>query len=345
MNAGAGGNEHRSARPDGPATGSARRWLGLVGAGVGALAVGAVTQRAVDASVARLPLPGDLVPVDGRLVHVEPLGAPGGVTVVAETGLGGTAADWERTAERLGPGVRLLAVDRPGLGRSQPGNPPDVAGTARRLEAVLDHAGVEPPVVLAGWSLGALLDLGVAIVRPDLVQGLALVDPSHPDEARRFHDPALTGIGRAALAAMALGARFGGAALAGVPSRMAYLRTATRDGREPLWQIPSFATSASGRALAGELSTFPAVCDELGRLRSRQARRPAIPTVLLSATRRSSRSEARAWEEMHADLAGWIPGTEHVRVEHSGHHMLQDRPDRVAAAIEQVVAAAVSSGG
>jgi pimeloyl-ACP methyl ester carboxylesterase len=324
-----------------------RRRLGLVGAGLGAVAAGAVSQRVVDASVARLPTPGRLVDVDGRGVHLEELGDPAGAVVVAESGLGNTAADWERTAEHLGPGVRLLAVDRPGLGRSEPGDPPDVAGAVRRLEAVLEAEGVRPPVVLAGWSLGALLYLGIALVRPDLVAGLVLVDPSHPDEARRFHDPALTAVGRTALRAMGLAAGVGGAALAGVPSRMAYLRATTRDGREPLWQIPSYATSHSGRALARELVAFPAVCDEVGALRTGVvpgASAAPPPTVLLSATRRRTPAEAAAWGDMHADLAGWIPGTEWWHVEHSAHGMPADRPDEVARAIDRVVAAVASRG-
>ena len=342
----------------------------VVGAVVGAaaVAVGTALQRVVDASVRRLPAPGRFVVVDGARIHVEVLGADDAPVVVAETGLGGTSADWERTAELLGGSVRLVALARPGLGRSDPGAPPDVAGAVRRLEAVLEALSVTPPVVLVGWSLGGLLDLGVTLVRPDLVSGVVLVDPSHPDEARRFRDPALTRVGRAGLRAMGLGARVGGAALVGMPSRVAYLRASTRNAREPLWQIPSFATSAAGLALARELIAFPDVCDEVGRLRpahapiagsvdgpvvapgSSTAGRtqpvapppvvPVVPVVLLSATHRLTPIERRAWEEMHGDLARWLPGTELRVVEHSGHDIPSDRPDAVAEAIGLVVAAA-----
>jgi pimeloyl-ACP methyl ester carboxylesterase len=92
---------------------------------------------------------------------------------------------------------------------------------------------------------------------------------------------------------------------------------------------------------------FPGLCDAVGRLRPARpaavAASSAIPVVLLSATRRSSRAEAAEWDEMHEDLAGWVPGTELRRIEDSGHDMLLDRPEVVAAAIEQVAAATVLS--
>lgn len=306
---------------------------------VAALGAGAAGQRCVDAAVRRLPAPGRFVNVDGRAVHLadsDPQGAA--PVVVAETGLGGTGADWDRVADHLGADVRVLGVDRPGLGRSELGGAPDVAGTVRRLEAVVEALGLRRPVVLAGWSLGGLLDVGVALTRPDLVAGLVLVEPSHPDEARRFGDPALTWWGRLLLRGLGAGAMVGGAALAGIPSRLAYLRANTRDGGESLWQVPSYATSASGRALAAELLGFPSVCDEVGRLRPDVVTVADRPTVLLSATRRSA-GGASAWREMHADLATWFGAVEVRSVDRSGHDMVRDRPDAVARAIREVVEA------
>ena len=309
------------------------------------MAVGALAQRAVDRSVRRRPVPGRLVEVDGRRLHLRVVGPDHGPTVLAQTGLGGTSTDWDRVMSHLDPGIRLVAIDRPGLGRSEEGPPPTVATAVAQVEAVTAALGVPTPVVLLGWSLGGLLDLGVALVRPDLVSGLVLVEPSHPEEARRFGDAALRPVGRLGLRATAVVWGLGGALLAGVPSRVAYVRSSTRDGRKPGGDLPTFATGPAGRALIGGARTrspLPvtrsAPCD----------RRPPCPPRsrwCSSAADRPDERERQAWTEMHQDLAGWIPGTSLERVDQSGHDVPSDRPDAVADAVDRVVrAVAVASG-
>ena len=98
---------------------------------------------------------------------------------------------------------------------------------------------------------------GGGLVRPDLVSGLVLVEPSHPEEARRFGDAALRPVGRLGLRAAAVVSGLGGALLAGVPSRVAYVRSSTRDGRKPGGDLPTFATGPAGRALMAELVGSP----------------------------------------------------------------------------------------
>lgn len=330
-------------------TGSSSPWWRpatlLVGAGLVAAAAAAVAQRAVDVGVRRLPARGVDVDVAGRSVHVQVWGSddPTAVTVVAETGVGGTAADWEAVAGLVGDDVRLVAVDRPGLGRSASGAPPDVGGVVDRLEAVRDRFGIDGAVVVAGWSMGGLLALGAAILRPDLVGGLVLVDPSHPDEARRFDDPALHPLGQLMWHTVGVASRFGGAALAGIPSRLAYLRLSGVGHHEPRWQVPTFATADAGRALAAEMLAFPEVCDEVASLHADRPDLAGVPTILVTASDRRDEADASAWAEMHADLAAWVPGTEVVVAERSGHHVLADRPDVVADAI-RLVLQAVSVG-
>lgn len=332
---------------DGSWRGRSRWWwpVSVLGAGAGLVAVGAATQRVVDRTVDRLPSRGHDLDVGGRTVHVEVWGRddPDAPTVVAETGVGGTAADWERVGELVDGDIRLVAVDRPGLGRSAAGPAPGVDTTVGRIEAVLAGLGGRGPVVLAGWSMGGLLALGVAMERPDLVAGMVLVDPSHPDEARRFNDPALNPIGRTIWRGVGLASRLGGAAVAGIPSRLAYLRWFGDLGREPRWQVATFARSTAGAALASEMLAFPGVCDEVGGLRAAAAsgrrRVPVVPTVLLSASRRRNDRESDTWAELHDDLASWVAGTELLVVEGAGHDVLWDRPEVVASAIGRVVEA------
>jgi pimeloyl-ACP methyl ester carboxylesterase len=75
--------------------------------------------------------------------------------------------------ERLG--VRLLAIDYPGYGRS--GGRPSEASLAAAAEAALDELGRRFPAgprVVFGWSLGAAVAARLAASRPSQVDGLVL---------------------------------------------------------------------------------------------------------------------------------------------------------------------------
>jgi pimeloyl-ACP methyl ester carboxylesterase len=85
----------------------------------------------------------------------------------------------------------LLAVDRPGYGRSDPvptGRWGTVASAADDIAAVLDNIGVER-VGVVGWSAGGRVALALAARRPDLVDRVAVIATPAPDEAVPWIDP------------------------------------------------------------------------------------------------------------------------------------------------------------
>jgi pimeloyl-ACP methyl ester carboxylesterase len=85
----------------------------------------------------------------------------------------------------------LLAVDRPGYGRSDPvptGRWATVASAADDIAAVLDNVGVEQ-VGVVGWSAGGRVALALAARRPDLVDRVAVIATPAPDEAVPWVDP------------------------------------------------------------------------------------------------------------------------------------------------------------
>jgi pimeloyl-ACP methyl ester carboxylesterase len=85
----------------------------------------------------------------------------------------------------------LLAVDRPGYGRSDPvptGRWGTVASAADDIAAVLDNIGVEQ-VGVVGWSAGGRVALALAARRPDLVDRVAVIATPAPDEAVPWIDP------------------------------------------------------------------------------------------------------------------------------------------------------------
>lgn len=319
--------------------------LGALG-GVARLAVdagvaaGAGVQRTVDRFVDRRR-PDDLVPGPGGYgVHVlRPAAGVAGPTVVAETGLGGVVADWVPVVDELDGRAALWAADRPGLGWSEPRPDGDrgVAGFLERLELLRGESGVDGPSVLVGWSLGALSAMGAAALRPDLVAGLVLVDPSHPDEARRFHDPSLTPAGRVALLTAARMSSFGGAAFVGVPGRRYVLRSGSQLGRSLPPDTLTFASARAGRAIFEELAAFGTRCDEFAQVVAEHPL-PDVPCVVLTAVDRPASEGPEVWAELHDEVVSWFPRGELRAVTGSTHQMTVDRPDAVAAAVADVVA-------
>jgi pimeloyl-ACP methyl ester carboxylesterase len=96
----------------------------------------------------------------------------------------GSPGSWEAFAgflqdASLTARARLLAVDRPGYGGSEPGQPlPSLAAQAERLTWLLKaEAGGRKAIVL-GHSLGGPIAAQLALDHPELVAGLVLVAPS-----------------------------------------------------------------------------------------------------------------------------------------------------------------------
>lgn len=118
-----------------------------------------------------------LIDVGGHRLHVRLVGE-GSPTVVIDVGFGGSFHEWDSLVDRLSSGSRVCVYDRAGYGRSEPGPLPRKAGrVVSELLALLDNAGVEPPYVLVGHSLGGLNALLLASRHPDLLAGLVLLDP------------------------------------------------------------------------------------------------------------------------------------------------------------------------
>lgn len=109
----------------------------------------------------RFPPPGRLVEVGGRRVHVWPAGnaaptvAP---TVVVVPSLATSGLEWVAIKRALGPDAAVVLYDRAGVGWSDPGPRPRTAGRiADELHQLLQAAGVAPPYLLVGHSLGGLV--------------------------------------------------------------------------------------------------------------------------------------------------------------------------------------------
>ena len=146
----------------------------------------------------------------GGPVHwVEYGGADGGVerpTLVLVHGLGGSHLNWDLLAPHLTPHARVVALDLPGFGRSEPG---DRRTTVHANVEVLDRFLAEVvvgPAVLVGNSMGGMISILATARAGDRVRGVVLLDPAVPGPRRR-PDPVVAGV-FAAYALPGVGERF-----------------------------------------------------------------------------------------------------------------------------------------
>ena len=105
----------------------------------------------------------------------------GSPVVVLQAGFGDSKETWSRIIPDLARDHTVFAYDRPGNGGSPPtAAPRDPCSIAAELRARLGAAGLRPPYVLVGHSLGGLYQYVYAKLYPADVAGFVLVDPTHP---------------------------------------------------------------------------------------------------------------------------------------------------------------------
>jgi pimeloyl-ACP methyl ester carboxylesterase len=317
-----------------------RRASGALGVSLGALALVStgyqLWSEARDRR--RYAPPGRLVDVGGRRMHIRCAGE-GTPPVVIVPSLGAYSVAWAAVQDALSAHTTVCVYDRPGLGWSDPAPGwPTATGMARDLHGLLEAAGIAPPFVLAGHSIGGLVTRVFTHMYPGEVAGLALVDSSHPEQEGRLapawpQDYRGGKLMEAGLAfAQPLGLR-----------RM--LRTiregAPEDARE------AFALSSrKRRAGVKELLTINAVCRQTGRLAGDLG---DLPLAVISSSERDpqypdgtrmqrARSRFyRGWIQLQRELATLSTDTVHVVAAHSGHHLNRDDPDLVVKTIAELV--------
>src|SRR3954453_21725844 len=111
------------------------------------------------------------VDLGGPVHFVDHGGRPGGATVVLVHGLGGSHLNWDLFAPLLTPHARVLSLDLPGFGGSEPDTR---AATGAANVAVLDRFRREVargPVVLVGTPIGGMISIPTTAAASQLVRG------------------------------------------------------------------------------------------------------------------------------------------------------------------------------
>jgi len=263
------------------------------------------------------PPPGRLVDVGGHRLHIWCTGS-GAPTVILETGLGGSSADWGFVQPEVAAFTRVCSYDRGGMGYSDPGpSPRTTRRIAHELAQLLDRTGTGGPLVLVGASTGGLAARVFASEHAQRVAGLVLVDASHEDQEMDLPRiapfvPLLSSLGVFRL----LGVSFGPPAASLAPS------------------VRGFARATRFRAAA-----YRATADEGIHLRESSAevkatrRRLTIPVVVVTA----GRDADAVWRDQQRDQVGLSPRGCQVIAERSGHVIAVDQPQTIVDAIRAIV--------
>jgi pimeloyl-ACP methyl ester carboxylesterase len=300
-------------------------------AGLLALAViGAIYQAiATEIDQRTYSPPGEIVDVNGHLMHISCIGE-GSPTVILEAANLGMSAHWVRVQQQLAQTTRVCAYDRAGLGWSERGpEPRDARQISSELHTLLTNAGIEGPYVLVGHSYGGLYAQMYATRYSEEVAGVVLVDSSHPEQFTRSPE------GRAMYEQTnRLGAVLPFLTRLGV-IRLTNFYPAHPDlPEQQRAQIEAF--NSSTQQVVTTIEEFGATRETSAQVRSMGSLSDK-PLAVISAGQQSP-----DWLEMQDELAALSPNSNHHVVEGATHEsLLYDKGDSQvsSAAIEQVVEA------
>lgn len=310
-----------------------------------ALVSAAYQARGVRRDRARYLPPGRVIQSGGRRVHVLAAAGPG-LPVIVITGGGSPCLEWVAVQRALAGEVRVVLYDRAGLGWSDAAAGPRSAGRmARELHELLATAGITPPVILAGHSIGGLAALIYAGTYPGEVAGLALIDSSHPDmltiswpdrRARWLISSARALARPLGLIRMAcdLGLRDS------IDSQAALIYPADLAGAGKALLL----SSQRRRTGVRELLAVPRSCREAAPHLHHLGRLPLAVTTAgePSSGTPGSRSAARAhhwylaWQRMQADLAALSSDSTHDVATAAGHYIHRQDPALIAGVLRDL---------
>jgi pimeloyl-ACP methyl ester carboxylesterase len=302
------------------------RWTRRVFVGVcGLLIVAAISGAtyqwvATRNDLAATPPPGRLVDVGGHRLHLWCTGS-GAPSVILETGLGGSSADWGLVQPEVAQFTRVCSYDRAGMGYSDPGpSPRTTRRIARELAQLLDRSGISGPLILVGASIGGLMVRVFASEHSDhaeRVAGLVLVDASHEDQQEDVPRlapfvPVLSSLGVLRLLGVSFGLNPGS-----LPPSVRGFARAT-----------SF-RAAGYQAAANEMIHLPESNAEVRATR----RKLTIPVVVVTA----GRGADPVWSDMQRDQVKLSRRGCQVIADQSGHVVALDQPRVVVDAIRAIV--------
>jgi pimeloyl-ACP methyl ester carboxylesterase len=276
------------------------------------------------------PPPGKYVDVGGFRMHLYCLGQ-GSPAVILDSGLSDTWLHWNKVQPQVARFTRVCSYDRAGLGWSDPSPRQRTSRViAQELHTLLQNAGILPPFILVGHSMGGLNTRMYAGLYPSEVAGMVLVDAAHPEQNQRLPNP-----GNPWLSSMRRQKRL---MPFGIPRLLGWCGQGM-DEAQPAFR----AFDCTVQQKAGWLAEEDSIGQSMAQVRATGALGD-MPLVVLSqdSDDRQPGFEYRksfhaAWEQLQEELARL--STRGVRriARGSGHQIHRERPDLVVAAIRDVL--------
>ncbi|MGA8741414.1 MAG: alpha/beta hydrolase [Terracidiphilus sp.] len=107
----------------------------------------------------------------------------GEATVLFESGIAATNLNWFHIQEKVSRFASTASYDRGGLGWSSPCRTARTpSNIAVELHELLSEAGIKPPYILVGHSFGGLVMRKFALLYPEEISSIILVDPMRCEE-------------------------------------------------------------------------------------------------------------------------------------------------------------------
>jgi pimeloyl-ACP methyl ester carboxylesterase len=257
--------------------------------------------------------------------------------VLLVAGAGETALDWLPILGQVAALSTVVALDRAGLGSSDPAPGVSALSQVDDLAAVLAEIG---PAVVVGHSWGGLLVQLLAWQHPSAIRGMVLVDPSH--EELFAVTPWHLRVAAAAMApALSLLHRVGiFHRLARPMARRLAMVSTTEPALQPVVEaayLHAYRERRQARMIGVENRLG---FGEVPRIRQARSSLPDVPVVVLTATTGKPPALQRVSTRLLAQLAADAPRAELVVVAESGHYIHHDQPAVVVETIATVLAAA-----
>jgi pimeloyl-ACP methyl ester carboxylesterase len=277
------------------------------------------------------PASGSRFDVGGFKMHIDCAGE-GSPAVILDSGLGDTYFSWRKVQPQVAKFTRVCSYDRAGLGYSDASSQPRTSKViATELHALLQAAGIAPPYVLVGHSVGGFNVRLYSSLYPGDVAGMVLVDSSHPAQLDRLppgiKDMQADWMRKARF--MEYTMIFGIPRLLGECDEDPLLRAAAcnwHTAAEAVAELKSFPESAAQTAATGSLGDMPLVVLS----HDRNKRLGSFPAGF-------ARPANEAWEKMQEELAHLSTRGTQVIATGSSHDVPIDRPDVVIEGVRSVV--------